>query len=360
MTIIYPVIMCGGAGTRLWPLSRKDKPKQYHPLVTNNSMLQETILRMKTETNISVANPSFVCAVNDAALVQSQCKDIGFQPLKVILEPVARNTAPVAAIISEVFHEIDPEGLILLLPADHHIADPEAFWSYIQNGIAPALSNQLVTLGIRPTRADTGYGYIRRGTKTNSQVFDVDAFVEKPGQETAQSYLESGEYFWNAGIFLFSPLTMRDSFQKHSPEILEQCKITLFASKSNGNCLILDLETFGKCNSDSLDYSIMENARNVSMVAPVDIGWSDIGSWLELANLAQQLSDKSENQRNIFSLDCKDTYMRTDGPLIAGIGLENFIVVVENNTVLILPKNRSQDVKKVVEHLKSNGQSALC
>jgi mannose-1-phosphate guanylyltransferase/mannose-6-phosphate isomerase len=360
MTTIYPVIMCGGAGTRLWPLSRKSKAKQYHSLVGDQSMLQDTISRMTLADSISVAAPSFVCAANDGPIIERQCNELDAEILRIILEPNGRNTAPLAAIVSEVFHVIDPEGLVLLLPADHHIADPVEFWNCVVKGSAVARKDKLVTLGIKPKNPATGYGYIKSGASLDIDVYKVEAFVEKPDLETAETYLASGEYYWNAGIFLFAPKTMADSFHTHAPAIMEACQSTLKASTLDGSFLHLDADMFGQCPADSIDYAIMEPADNVAIVAPVNIGWSDIGSWSELANLTKTMDQPEQAQANIISLDCTNSYIRTDGPLVAGIGLENMIVVVENNTVLILPKDRAQDVKKIVDQLKARGRDDLC
>lgn len=360
MTTIYPVIMCGGAGTRLWPLSRKSKAKQYHALVGEQTMLQDTISRMKLTGPLSVAPPSFVCAANDGPIIERQCRELNTEILRIILEPIGRNTAPLAAIVSEVFHEIDPEGLVLLLPADHHIADPVEFWNCVVKGSKVAQNDKLLTLGIEPQNPSTGYGYIKSGASLANDVYEVEAFVEKPDLDTAKSYLASGNYYWNAGIFLFAPKTMLDCFHTHAPNILKACKLTLKASTLDGSNLLLDDAMFRQCPADSIDYAIMERADNVSMVAPVNIGWSDIGSWSELANLVKTMSNPDQLQANIISLDCTNTYMRTDGPLIAGVGLENMIVVVEKNRVLIVPKDRAQDVKKIVDQLKASGRGDHC
>ena len=209
MTIIYPVIMCGGAGTRLWPLSRKSNPKQYHALTSERTMLQETVQRLTCKNSrtgaYTVAAPSFVCARDDETVIKAQCQAIGVTPLHIILEPMGRNTAPVAAIIAEVFTDVDPGGLVLLVPADHYIEDSSEFWKCVEEGVKIAKQSRLVTLGIKASSPETGYGYIRQGKELAPNVYHVDAFVEKPDLETANEYLQSGDYVWNAGIFLFCP-----------------------------------------------------------------------------------------------------------------------------------------------------------
>jgi len=357
---IYPVIMCGGAGTRLWPLSNRNKAKQYHALVTDKTMLQETVIRMAGVTGLKVGDPSFVCAANDETYIREQCAQINSDILHIVLEPMGRNTAPLAAIISEIMHEIDPDGLILLLPADHHIDQPVQFWEWVGKGVKAASNGKLVTLGIQPDRPETGFGYIKRGQNIGADVFDVGAFVEKPDAKTAQIYVESKEYFWNAGIFLFSPTTMLESFKTHSPEILAACSETLDNTQTDQSSIFLDQDTFAKCPADSLDYAVMEKAGNVAVVAPVDIGWNDLGSWLELARLSEKMTSSETNKGNVIALDCENTFVRTDGPLVTAIGLDNLIVVVEDGKILIVPRDRTQDVKKIVEHLKSEGRDDLC
>lgn len=360
MTIIYPVIMCGGAGTRLWPLSRKSNPKQYHALTSERTMLQETVQRMARTGDYSVAAPSFVCARDDETVIKAQCQAIGTTPLHIILEPMGRNTAPVAAIIAEVFTDVDPDGLVLLVPADHYIADDSEFWNCVEAGIETAKQSRLVTLGIKANSPETGYGYIHQGEKLAENVYHVNAFVEKPNLETANEYLRSGDYVWNAGIFLFTPQTMTKSFTKFAPDILSACQLTLKRSRLDDMCIFLDEASFAACPANSLDYAIMEKSDNVAVVAPVDVGWNDIGSWSVLADLNQEKTGTSGGKGDIIALECANTYLHSDGPLVAGIGLENLIVIATKDAVLILPKDRAQDVKKIVEKLKRDGRMNLC
>ena len=353
MTVIYPVIMCGGAGTRLWPLSRRSKAKQYHALTSQYTMLQETVQRMAHGGTLNIAPPSFVCAAADEQIVRAQCADVGVTPLHIILEPMGKNTAPVAAIVSLLFAGKEDDDLVLLLPADHHIADARQFWDSVAQGVKAAQNGQLITLGIQPDKPETGYGYIRQGEKIADHVYNVQAFVEKPELAKAQEYLRSGEYFWNAGIFLFSPEAMIDSFQTHAPQILNHCRKTIKNSCWQETSMVLDKDSFSKCDSMSIDYAIMEHADNVALVAPVDVGWNDIGSWTALADLKQALTPGTPNVGNIINIDCKNTYMHSDGPLIAGIGLENLIVIATGDAVLVLPKDQAQNVKQIVARLKA-------
>ena len=353
MTVIYPVIMCGGAGTRLWPLSRRSKAKQYHALMSQHTMLQETVQRMGFSGALNIAAPSFVCAAADEQIVREQCADIGVTPLHIILEPMGKNTAPVAAIVSLLFADKEESDLVLLLPADHHIADARQFWDCVAQGVKTAQNGQLITLGIQPDKPETGYGYIRQGEKIADHVYNVQAFVEKPELAKAKEYLRSGEYFWNAGIFLFSPEAMIGSFQAHASQILNHCRETIKNSCWQDTSMLLDRDSFSKCESMSIDYAIMEHADNVALVAPVDVGWNDIGSWTALAELKQTHNSDELHVGDIINIDCKNTYMHSDGPLIAGIGLENLIVIATDDAILVLPKDQAQNVRQIVARLKA-------
>lgn len=359
MTTIYPVIMCGGSGTRLWPLSIKDKPKQFHSIVTDKSMLQETIMRSSSAHKLDVADPSFVCALSHEMLIREQCKSLGIEPHLIILEPCARNTAPVAAVISLEIAKIDPEGLILLLPADHHIEAPEAFWEAVQKGVESATSGYLATYGIQPTRAETGYGYIQAGEALGDKCVKVKAFVEKPNNETAEHYLKEGGYFWNGGIFLFSPKDMIDAFEAHAPDILKDVQCAISVSKRVNTSVYLDPLAFSKCRSESIDYAIMEAADKVAMVCPVNMGWTDIGSWEAVRDYIQADPDKISTSGNAFSINCSNSLVRSDGPFVAAIGLEDVIIIATQDSILITKGDQSQEVKSVVKMLRDKDRLDL-
>ena len=356
MTTIYPVIMCGGAGTRMWPLSRRAKPKQFHALASEKSLLQEAVRRVadhKEIKDIKVAAPSFVCAAADEDMIREQCAAENIVPHKIVLEPMGRNTAPATAVISKVIERSDPEGVILLLPADHHIADTAEFWRCVLKGVTTAKSGYLTTLGIHAAHPETGYGYVRRGKSVSDDVYTVDAFVEKPNLTTAESYVADGRYYWNAGIFLFAAKAMLRAFETHAPDILTDCEAAIKKSAVGPGTLSLDAEAFKKCRSDSLDYVIMEKADKVAVIAPVAAGWSDIGSWATVRDMSES------THGDVIMLDCEGTYVRSEGPLVAAIGLKDMIVVSTPDAVLIVPADRAQDVKAIVEQLKSTGRSDL-
>lgn len=351
MATLYPVIMCGGAGTRLWPLSRKAAPKQYHALVTDKTMLQETVLRAAAAPDgVTVAAPSFVCAAGHKDVIKTQCSQLGITPHAIFLEPMGRNTAAVAAMIAQELKQSDPEATILLLPADHHITDVAAFWDYAVRGLEASNKGYIVTLGIQPDGPETGYGYIKTGKALTGQTCYVDQFVEKPDRETAQGYLASGDYFWNAGIFLFSAQAMCAAFEAHAPDILTDCTTALGGAAREGSVIALKSEDFKRVRSEPVDIAIMEQSDKVAIVPGAQMGWSDIGSWAALGDLSQ---NGEGGDGEVIAIDCTDSYIRSDGPLVAAIGVSDLIVVATADAVLILPKDRAQDVKQITADLKA-------
>jgi mannose-1-phosphate guanylyltransferase/mannose-6-phosphate isomerase len=359
MTTIYPVIMCGGAGTRLWPLSTKIKPKQFHSLITKNSMLQETVIRAEKSGNLSVADPIFVCSSLHETTIKSQCKTIGVNPLSIILEPCARNTAAVAAVVSLEVERIDSQGLVLLLPADHHIEKPGMFWEAIERGIEMATSGYITTFGIQPTHPETGYGYIQGGKVLHESCVKVEAFVEKPDKPTAELYVNSKNYFWNAGIFLFSPSVMIEAFNSYAIDIIENVKDTISISKRSASSLYLDFYSFSHCRSISVDYAIMENSENIAMVCPVDIGWIDFGSWDAISDYMVDPSGNIPVTGNAITIDCDNTLVNTTGIFIAAIGLKNTIVIATENSILICDNKKTQNVKDIVQKLENDNKLEL-
>ena len=356
--------MCGGAGTRLWPMSTRKQPKQFHKIVSNLSMLQETAKRGEAAGDVNIAAPSFVCSSAHKDLVLSQCKDIGIEPYMVILEPMAKNTAAVAATIAVAMASADPEGLVLLLPADHYIGDTPAFWNYIQSGGHSALAGNIVTFGIQPTHPETGYGYIQAGPEEGNQSRKIIEFVEKPDYETAQSYLKSGDYYWNAGIFLFKPSIVEAAFASHSADILDDVKITVAASKREEAVLYLDGASFDKCRSESFDYAIMEKAPNISLVGPVDIGWNDIGSWRAVWEHEQRMGGDStaegySAETHSCQINSSNILIRSSGTFVATVGVSNLAVICSDESVLVIDLESAQDVKKVVTQLKDAKASDL-
>ena len=357
MTKIYPVIMSGGAGTRLWPLSRKKTPKQYHSIITHNTMFSETLIRMHECGNNLVANPIVICANGHQDLVKAQAQALDIELTAIILEPCPRNTAAVGAIAAAYVKKLDPNGLILLLPSDHHIEDNKAFWQTIEKGMPHAQEKYLVTLGIQPLGPETGFGYIRKGEKIGVDAFKIKSFTEKPDIQTAKSYLSTKEYFWNAGIFLFSAERAFNEFKLHAPDILNQSLSALHAAEINGICVLLDNELFSNCRSDSIDYAIMEQTKYAAIVAPVNIGWNDIGSWAAINELTQKY--ETLVNENVKMINTSNTLVRSDGTFVATIGIKDLIIVATGDAVLVSHINSTQDVKKITQHLRNTGKEEL-
>ena len=350
MSSITPVIMSGGSGTRLWPLSRREEPKQYKSLVTDRTMLEETVDRVARGTD---AAPVIVCARGHCGRILEQVPGA-----TLITEPMGRNTGPVAIIASLHVARDDPEGLVLLLPADHHVRDPQAFWEAVGRGRAAAERGHLVTLGITPTAPETGYGYIRRGEALTEGVFSVAAFVEKPDAETARRYLDAGDYAWNAGIFLFRARDLLEEAQRHVPAMVAEARKAYDRASADGQTLHLDEASFAQVPADSIDYAIMERTERAAVVSPVEIGWDDIGSWSAVAELARD-GGASASQGDVVMLDCEGSYVRSEGPLVAAVGLTDVIVVATGDAVLVIDAARAQDVKSIIEKLKAGDRSAL-
>ncbi|GGY50310.1 mannose-1-phosphate guanylyltransferase [Parvularcula lutaonensis] len=349
MSTIIPVIMAGGSGTRLWPLSRKARPKQFQPLISERTMLDETLAR--------VTGPAFgpAAVIGSAPHAEMIAESLG-EGGRIVLEPFGRNTAPAAIVAALLARETDPDSLVLLLPADHHIADVPAFQEAVARGVAAAEKGYLVTLGITPEGPETGYGYIKRGEPLTEGTFTVAQFVEKPDRPTAERYIAEGDYAWNAGIFLYRAGDLLAEAEAHAGEMLTATKAAYDAAERSGSQIALTPEAFDPVPSDSVDYAIMEKTAKAAVVSPVTIGWNDIGSWAAVKDFAT-----GEIAEGNIAIDCTDTLIKTSegAPMIAAVGLEGMVVVATADAVLILPAERSQDVKKIVEELKEKGRDAL-
>jgi mannose-1-phosphate guanylyltransferase/mannose-6-phosphate isomerase len=348
---VVPVIMSGGSGTRLWPLSTPDRPKQFHAFNSDASMIQETALRTSGEGPVDFLPPLVVCANRHRVLVADHMAEAGITPSAVVLEPVPRNTAPVAVIASELVAELHPGALVLLVAADHVIADRDGFVAAVAQA-AETARDHIVTFGVTPSRPETGYGYIQCGEPLAEGVFKVARFAEKPAREVAERYLAEGGYAWNAGIFLFSPDTMLAEMANSRPDILEAALEALAASPRTAEGVIaLDLERFAACPSESIDYAVMEKTK-VAAVAPGEFGWADIGSWSELWRLGPHDEAGNRLRGDALALDTRGSLVWSDGPTVAVLGLDDLIVVAAGDAVVVAPKARAQDVKALLERLK--------
>ncbi|MEQ8178425.1 MAG: mannose-1-phosphate guanylyltransferase/mannose-6-phosphate isomerase [Amphiplicatus sp.] len=345
---IQPVIMSGGAGTRLWPMSRKARPKQFLALTGEKSLFQETALRV---AGGSFAPPLVIGGEGHAGVIAEQLAALGIVPRAIVTEPCPRNTAAVAAVAAAWTNDNEPGAPVLLLPADHHIADAAGFRAAVAQGADAALGGSIVTFGIKPTEAHTGYGYVERGDALGPSVYAVKAFREKPDAATAQAYLAGGAHYWNAGIFLFSPRAMLDELGAYAPAIRDAASKALAQAKRDGARLDLDPAAFSECPSDSIDYAVMEKTSRAAVVGPVDVGWNDIGSWSSI--------ETAEGDQKVFAIDSEGCLVKTDGPFVGVIGMDDMIVVATGDAVLVAPKSRAQDVKKIVEELKKRGRDDL-
>ncbi|TVV72566.1 mannose-1-phosphate guanylyltransferase/mannose-6-phosphate isomerase [Sphingomonas solaris] len=350
---ISPVILSGGSGTRLWPLSRTGRPKQLLALTHDETMLQLTALRADDPARFG--RPIIVANAAHADQIEAQLNAVGATPDTLILEPVARNTAPAIALAALV---MPPEALMLVMPSDHVITDVAAFRAAIDAAVPLADDGWLVTFGIAPQAPDTGYGYIRTGEVLADGVRRVERFVEKPDRATAEAYLAEGCYAWNGGIFLFRADAYLAALERHAPAIAAAARASHAAARREGARLYPEAEAFGASPSDSIDYAVMEKAERVA-VAPVDMGWSDVGSWDALHDLAVKDDGNNAHHGEVVAIDTSGCLIRTDGPLVAAVGVKDLIVIATGDAILIMPRGSSQEVKRAVEALKKNGHVTL-
>jgi mannose-1-phosphate guanylyltransferase/mannose-6-phosphate isomerase len=350
MTAIVPVILSGGVGARLWPLSRKSRPKQFLPLAGPNTLIQETLLRA---TGPDFAAPLVICGEDHRFLVAEQVRALGIENVEIVLEPMGRNTAPAAAIAALRVAARDPDGLFLVMPSDHVVSDLAAFQGAVAAAAQAARDGALVTFGIAPTAPETGYGYIKGGAALAgaSGVLTVERFVEKPDRPTAEAYLASGDYYWNSGMFLFAASAFLAEMGRLEPAMLDCCRRALDAAERDADFLRLPRDIFGGCPSQSIDYAIMEHAARAAVV-PVEMGWNDVGSWQSLWDIADRNGDGNVVQGDVLLHGTRRSYIRSEGPLIAAIGMEDIVVVATPDAVLISHRGATQDVKKIVDELE--------
>ena len=349
---IVPVIMSGGSGTRLWPLSTDARPKQFHALAGARTMLQETALRLSGgDDGIVFHPPVVICNRSHERLVEAQLAEAGVTPLAIVLEPFGRNTAAVAVTAARMAQTLKPGALALLLPADHVIADPNAFRAAIARGARTP--GRIVTFGIAPTGPETGYGYIQRAEPLAEGVYAVARFAEKPKLELAQAYLAEGGYDWNGGIFLFSPEVMLAEMAAHRPDIHACAVEAVDAAGRDGAFVRFDDERFLAIPSESVDIAVMERTQ-LAAVTPCDVGWADVGSWSELWRLGGKDGQDNLVRGDAVALDTHGSLVWSDDGMEVGVvGLTDIVVVATAGAVVVLPKGRAQEVKMIVERLKA-------
>lgn len=347
------VILSGGSGTRLWPLSREAYPKQFIPLVSDDSLLAETIDR-----GLALDDQARVMAITNeehrfvvAAHLQAQASD---RTAGIVLEPVGRNTAPAIALAALAAAEENPAELILVMPSDHVLKDGEAFSQAVATGAKAAESGKLVTFGIVPGSPHTGYGYIKAGN-SHGDYSDVAAFVEKPDEATAKGYLEEGGYFWNSGIFLFRADRYLQELEKHQPEMLRACKASWQERATDMDFTRVGKEAFEACPDDSIDYAVMEKTSD-AVVVPLDAGWSDVGSWSALWEIQPQDEQGNVCRGDVITEGVTGSYIHSEGRLIAVLGVSNHVIVETDDVVLVADRNQVQDVKKLVQQVKAQGR----
>lgn len=355
-TKLYPVLLSGGAGVRLWPVSRRLAPKQLLPLASERPMLQETAARVADPARYHA--PIVICNEEHRFIIAEQLRQMKLNAATV-LEPVGRNTAPAVAIAALKVAESDPDGILLALPADHVIRDGRAFQSAVDAAAAAARAGRLVTFGIQPDRPETGYGYIRRGPALDGLpgVWAVDRFVEKPAAAAAEAFLAEGGYYWNSGMFVLPVAAYLEELARFEPDMLAACREALAKGTKDLDFFRLDAAAFARAPSNSIDYAVMERTDKAA-VAPADMGWTDVGSWSALWDIGDKDDDGNVRIGDAMTMDARNCYVRSEGKaLTAVLGLDDVIVVATEDAVLVAAKDRAQDVKKLVDKLKQDGRS---
>ena len=349
---MIPVILSGGSGTRLWPLSRRHYPKQFLPLVSSHTMIQETLLRLTGIAGLQA--PIAVCNEDHRFMMAEQLRQIDVNPSAIILEPLGRNTAPAVALAA--LRASSEDDVLLVLPADHVIENIQVFQQAVNQAKVLAEQGFLVTFGIVPTEPETGYGYIKRSTEAVEAAYKVASFVEKPNLETAKSYLDSGDYYWNSGMFAFTAGSFLKELEKFNPDMLEKCQLALKSAKVDMDFVRLDKEIFASCPSDSIDYAVMEKTAK-AVVIPMDAAWNDVGSWSALWDVTAKDSSGNAIMGDVFTVNTHNSFIHAHSKLVTVVGLDNVIVVETDDAVMIAAKDKVQDVKDIVDQLKAQSRS---
>ncbi len=353
---IHPVVLCGGSGTRLWPLSRSAYPKQFLRLAGEHSMLQETIGR--TSGLAEIAAPTIICNEDHRFLVAEQLRAIGVKPRALLLEPMGRNTAPAVAAAALSLTRDDPDALMLVLASDHVIRDRASFHRAIRLAAAAADTGLLTTFGIVPDAPETGYGYIQRGASVPrlESTFAIGKFVEKPDRPDAERMLASGDFYWNSGMFMLKASVFLEELQAHKPEVLAAVRKALEASREDLDFCRLDKAAFAESPSISIDYAVMEKTTRGAVI-PAQMGWSDVGSWDALWEIQEKSSDGNVTEGDVMTERVRNTYIKAETRMVAALGVEDLVIVETADAVLVARRDAAQDVKLLVDRLKADGRT---
>lgn len=351
---IRPVILAGGSGTRLWPLSRKQSPKQFLKLgSTNYTLLQNTVLRLK---NLECDQPILICNEEHRFIAAEQMREIGIDAT-IILEPEGKNTAPAIALAALLLEKTEPNQILLILAADHLIKDTAVFENAILDAVSLAEKNKLVTFGIVPLQPETGYGYIEKGTQFEHG-FKIQQFVEKPNRETAELYLESKKYLWNSGMFVFKANHYLNELEQYGTDILDNCRLSMIKTEYDKDFIRIDHDQFKNCRSESIDYAVMEKTSN-AVVVELDAGWSDIGSWSALWEVSEQDHQGNVYQGDVISHKSSENYCYSEKRLVSLLGVNNMVIIDTQDAILIAAKDQVQEIKAIVDDLKSQDRGEI-
>ncbi len=350
---LTPVVLSGGAGTRLWPLSRELYPKQLLPLVGAHTMLQDTVRRL---SGLDVTAPIVVCNEAHRFMVAEQLRSIDAPARSIVLEPVGRNTAPAIAMAAlAAISSGSGDELLLVLPADHVIRDLSAFHTAVRVAAVAARAGQLVTFGVVPHAPETGYGYIQRGAALAAG-WRIAGFVEKPERAVAEQFLAAGGYYWNSGMFMFSARRYLDELRRQAPDIATACELAFATARRDLDFTRVDAAAFSACRSESIDYAVMEKTSD-AVVVPLDAGWSDVGSWSSLQAASAADADGNVVRGDVLAEDTRNSFLYAESRLVAVVGLRDHVVVETKDAVLVAPRDRVQDVKSLVARIKESGRS---
>ncbi len=353
MAKITPVLLCGGVGSRLWPVSRQGRPKQYLNLIGETSMLQQTLTRIE---GVEQTPPIIVCNEEHRFLVAEQVRQLGLTSPQIILEPEGKNTAPAIALAALAASASDPDVNLLVLPADHYVGKPAALIGAIEKASSASAQGKLVTFGLVPSRPETGYGYIKRGEALAPEVSVLEQFVEKPDQRTAEGYIASGDYVWNSGMFMFTAGRFLESLAEFQPDMAQVCERAMQRAERDMDFIRPDAEVFGTCPSDSIDYAVMEHTPEGAVVS-LDCDWSDIGAWSALWEAGDQDAAGNVTQGDVVLNKTQNSYVRSQSRLVTTTGVKDLVVVETADAVMVADRHSVQDVKELVNLLKAAGRS---